>query len=372
MPNADVPHIFRTYDSILDLQTVEKASNSQIWQVALATSATPGYFPPINIDDQKFLDGGIGTYNPSYESFLELSKIHKKNPLCFVSIGCGKRRSISKLSRKNSFRSSFHYLQAAKELVTDGTTVHRNMLFLADRTEKLTYFRFDVPGLESVALDEWTDTRRTSSPGKKKTHTVDFIKNQTEIYLKHVDTQASIYQCAQAIVDSYFKSRDPGSLLSAEIRLNAADRGPMRHFLVPERNNAFYGRESILAYIEKYLTQTTLRRGAKLRCCVLSGMGGAGKSQIALEYSYRRRDDYDLILWAPASSQNELQHSYDSIVANLSKSEFSKVDLQIKNNQVEILKSWLSKTGTKTFSSKPSTEEKLKIYNNVWQTSAGS
>lgn len=338
--------MFRTYDIRSGLDIVEKASDCKIWQAALATSATPGYFPVIEINNWKYLDAGFGTYNPSHESFLELSKIHHRNPLCFVSIGCGKRAFSSKLSRQSSFRSSFNYIQAAKELVTDSATVHRNMLFLAEKTEKLTYFRFDTPGLDSVALDEWAEARKGSSPNARKLNTVDFIKEQTDIYLSQPGTKALIHECARALVDSYFMSRDPSMSLVAKLCASAKDQGLKRDFFVPARNNTFSGREDVLAQLKECLTQTIGRQGSKLR---LIGQGGVGKSQIAIEYSHRCKNDFDLVYWAPASSQKELRQSYSSIIERHLRSGSDGVSAQIENNEIEILRSWLSNTGMISF-----------------------
>jgi MinD superfamily P-loop ATPase len=38
----------------------------------------------------------------------------------------------------------------------------------------------------------------------------------------------------------------------------------------------------------------------------ISGLGGLGKTQIAIEYAYRYRDDYQAILWVRADSRGTL------------------------------------------------------------------
>jgi tetratricopeptide (TPR) repeat protein len=70
---------------------------------------------------------------------------------------------------------------------------------------------------------------------------------------------------------------------------------------VPRRNNNFTGRVDILA---------RLRRGASSKIMAvlpedplpqaLQGLGGVGKTAIAIEYAYRHRGDYDLVWWIPA------------------------------------------------------------------------
>ncbi|MGH3686683.1 MAG: hypothetical protein ACRDRU_11425 [Pseudonocardiaceae bacterium] len=57
---------------------------------------------------------------------------------------------------------------------------------------------------------------------------------------------------------------------------------------LPPRNTGFVGREHQIATIDK-----VLRAGAGI--LTLNGIGGVGKTQLAIEYIYRFRDHYELI-----------------------------------------------------------------------------
>src|SRR4051812_335683 len=46
------------------------------------------------------------------------------------------------------------------------------------------------------------------------------------------------------------------------------------------------------------------------RECTLCGLGGMGKSQIALEYCYRNKDSYRYIFWIDAGTEETLQNSF--------------------------------------------------------------
>ena len=61
---------------------------------------------------------------------------------------------------------------------------------------------------------------------------------------------------------------------------------------VPARNPFFTGREPYLEALHTILTQNN---GA-----ALSGIGGIGKTQTAIEYAHRHRDDYQAVLWCGA------------------------------------------------------------------------
>lgn len=66
---------------------------------------------------------------------------------------------------------------------------------------------------------------------------------------------------------------------------------------VPLRNTSFVGRTALLQAVEEQLgAQDT----AAVLPHALHGMGGVGKSQLALEYVYRHQRDYKVICWIPA------------------------------------------------------------------------
>ena len=74
---------------------------------------------------------------------------------------------------------------------------------------------------------------------------------------------------------------------------------------VPQRNRNFTGREDLLEQLNGRLAQgvTAVLPEA------LHGMGGVGKSQIAIEHVYRRSRDYRLIWWIPSEQTNLIVQS---------------------------------------------------------------
>jgi tetratricopeptide (TPR) repeat protein len=60
-----------------------------------------------------------------------------------------------------------------------------------------------------------------------------------------------------------------------------------------------------------------LRVGTKVRTRVLSGLGGAGKSQLALEYAFRYSADYDGIWWLRAEDNSTLTGDYVALAPHL-------------------------------------------------------
>ena len=79
---------------------------------------------------------------------------------------------------------------------------------------------------------------------------------------------------------------------------------PVPHALlvnVPLRNTSFVGRTALLRAVEEQLdAQDT----AAVLPHALHGMGGVGKSQLALEYVYRHQQNYRVICWIPAERES--------------------------------------------------------------------
>ncbi|MFI1014401.1 FxSxx-COOH system tetratricopeptide repeat protein [Streptomyces sp. NPDC020965] len=100
-----------------------------------------------------------------------------------------------------------------------------------------------------------------------------------------------------------------GTAVSAGLPVAPAPRGPHEPPRiwgnVPQRNRNFTGREALLEQLQSRLTSgvTAVLPEA------LHGMGGVGKSQIAIEYVYRHSRDYQLIWWIPAEQENQIVQS---------------------------------------------------------------
>ncbi|KAI1498085.1 hypothetical protein F5X99DRAFT_342248 [Biscogniauxia marginata] len=88
----------------------------------------------------------------------------------------------------------------------------------------------------------------------------------------------------------------------------------VRHFLVPfGRNKAFVGRESVLHNIFKIIPP-----GADKDDCqrtAIEGLGGVGKTQVALEAAYRIYDEYPncSVFWVPAIDATSFENAYREI-----------------------------------------------------------
>lgn len=81
---------------------------------------------------------------------------------------------------------------------------------------------------------------------------------------------------------------------------------------VPARNIAFTGRGEVLERLRDQLV-----RGSTAVVEALHGLGGVGKTQIALEYTHRFKADYDLVWWIPAEGGGQITQSLAELASEL-------------------------------------------------------
>ncbi|MEV4517396.1 FxSxx-COOH system tetratricopeptide repeat protein [Dactylosporangium sp. NPDC049525] len=89
-------------------------------------------------------------------------------------------------------------------------------------------------------------------------------------------------------------------------------------FNVPVRNTKFTGREADLRQLRANLLS---RRSAALLIgdmpVALQGMGGIGKTQLAMEYAHRFKNAYDVVWWIPADPVNFVDTELADLAARL-------------------------------------------------------
>lgn len=82
---------------------------------------------------------------------------------------------------------------------------------------------------------------------------------------------------------------------------------------VPQRNKNFTGREELLEDLRRRVTGDV----TAVLAHALHGMGGVGKTQLAVEYAYRYMEDYEVIWWIPADQLPLVRSSLAALAPRL-------------------------------------------------------
>jgi hypothetical protein len=107
-------------------------------------------------------------------------------------------------------------------------------------------------------------------------------------------------------------------------------------FDIPKQNQFFTGRKIVIEQLHEKLKENGATALSQPQ--VISGLGGIGKTQTAIEYAYKYKDKYKAVFWVYSDSKGSLISSYVKIASLL--------NLPVKNdtNQdliVDSVKHWL-------------------------------
>lgn len=89
---------------------------------------------------------------------------------------------------------------------------------------------------------------------------------------------------------------------------------PEEKFIVPyQRNHKFTGRRNLLSVLRTMLCRENAQ--AWNHRIALYGLGGVGKTQLALEYVHSQKDSYDRIYWINAASEEAIISGFQQIAS---------------------------------------------------------
>ncbi|ESU10682.1 hypothetical protein FGSG_12618 [Fusarium graminearum PH-1] len=128
-------------------------------------------------------------------------------------------------------------------------------------------------------------------------------------------------------------------LQDLRIQKQPASRSPTPCHVIPySANPLFHGRKETLDKLKTHLIVSRQKRAS----FAISGLGGVGKTQIALKFTYDNLDRYPIVLWMQADNKQKLAESYANAAKRLHiEPEDSQKDADAIST---VLKTWLSES----------------------------
>lgn len=129
------------------------------------------------------------------------------------------------------------------------------------------------------------------------------------------------------------------------------DTAKLPCFVLPAARSArFFDRDDVIEKIEKHFQDGDST--SSLHSLALHGMGGVGKSHVAMKYieMKQRAKDFDAIFWVNAENPVSIQQSFTDIALRL---KLPDIRPATHDENRMILKGWLQQTGTSDMAPKP-------------------
>ncbi|KAJ7099133.1 hypothetical protein C8R44DRAFT_747819 [Mycena epipterygia] len=296
--NAGIPHLFRSYNTL-----EEPASNCMIWQAARATSATPRLFKPMEIGlaglKQRYIDGCVGNNNPTSLVVEEAKQLYPSHPIVLVtSLGAGHPDTVQ-IPKTWSLNS---IAQVMKNIATDCEKTHEDNVHKF-QTMATAYFRFNVQqGMQALEPKDWNKLPE--------------VLAHTNSYLKTHDAKSKLTEVVKIILNPAI----PVSPVSNPETVSVLK--PTNNCAPPSR--IFQGRQTILHQMHTFFTQMV----GKQYIFVLHGLGGAGKTQIALKFIKKSASNFTDIFFIDSSSVDTIDVGLKNIATTKSVGESAQDALQ--------------------------------------------
>src|SRR3569833_496320 len=152
----------------------------QLWQAGRATSAASTFFNAYQHEYLNFVDGAFVYNNPVQCVLIEVSRLWPGRSALLISIGTGESSGITLGGNLPTLAKRMAKLVTQTERAAEDF-----LLSHPEMTNNGLYFRFNVPGLNSIGLEEYKE--------------IEAIGANTLAYLSRPDTGSKLSACVQKL-----------------------------------------------------------------------------------------------------------------------------------------------------------------------------
>ncbi|KAG8711946.1 hypothetical protein FRC09_020334 [Ceratobasidium sp. 395] len=283
--NSGIPTIIRSYPA-----SANAGPNCTIWQALRAATAHPEMFKPMEIVEGilgSFVDAAMGCGNPIEHVLAEVKRMYPNRRVAtIVSIGAGHPCTIQ-IPEPSPFQWIFstNVIATMKDIATDNERVAQTMA-VRFRGARDVYFRLNVDqGMQSVQLGDWNRL------GEVQAH--------TRAYMNKAETNELVGQAVKAARER--RGVIPVEHIDGELQI-AAVRQELGVKTCPPPTSVYTERRKPIQLAINCLTSNTKER----RVFVFHGLGGAGKTQLALRTVEQTRDHWSDVIYVDATSLETL------------------------------------------------------------------
>ncbi|KAK4201770.1 putative calcium-independent phospholipase A2-gamma [Triangularia verruculosa] len=284
-------------------------SEIKIWEACRATTAASKYFKPQRLGrgarEGDFIDAAVGFNNPvNYLLKEAVDEFGSRRRFgCLISIGTG-TRSTETVRVDTGFLNFTKVAKQVKGLIgliknvaTDSETSHKQIHNRFSRFPG-AYYRFNVPdGAKEVELDEYLKIPQ--------------LKALTRDYLGRDNVGRQIREVVEGLGEDgrFNHGLTLGHAYSPDSdQLFLSDRS--KSMGIP--SNFFIGRDDVLKKIDHIFCERDTG-GTPRREFLLWGIGGVGKSEIALKAAEHLDGRFKYIFYIDGSERSATMHSYAEI-----------------------------------------------------------
>ncbi|KAG8693623.1 hypothetical protein FRC09_010389 [Ceratobasidium sp. 395] len=255
---AGSPTCLRTYTT-----DTSSLPDCTIVEAICSSFAVGGLFKPMDVAEPGGIKStyvGLSSFNPMAQLLDEATHMLRNEQLaCVVSIGATQRRASATECERVAQEMSVRFMNRPGH-----------------------YFRLSVnQGMENIKTIDWK--RRSEGTAHART------------YVSVSENDAMMARIARAVL------KRKNGVPTMHLRGSIPEASSTTHTtkLCPPPSSLFVGRDDLLNQIERCLGDAQGQR-----VCVLHGLGGVGKTQLALKYVETHANDYNHIFYVDCTSNH--------------------------------------------------------------------